>query len=134
MCIRDSDSTMLRSVMLLVRPTQLASSIKFFNEGLGLPLLAASDTFAELETGSSRLILQAAHEEAACSTGYSPMLKFEVSDLDSAIPELIMRGGILDGPIKYPRHGKVAALRTPDGHMIAVHERVDEEANLSQQS
>ena len=30
--------------------------------------------------------------EAACSTGYSPLINFEVADLDSTIPELLMQG------------------------------------------
>eukprot|EP00656_Telonema_subtile_P000893 TRINITY_DN10429_c0_g1_i4.p1 TRINITY_DN10429_c0_g1~~TRINITY_DN10429_c0_g1_i4.p1 ORF type:complete len:121 (+),score=26.77 TRINITY_DN10429_c0_g1_i4:76-438(+) len=113
---------MLRNVMLLVRPSQFMSSVKFYNEGLGLPLLGCSDTWAEFDTGLSKLVLKAAEEEAACSTGYSPLLNFEVPDLDSTVPELLMRGAVLDGPIKYPRQGKVAAIRSPDGHMIGLTE------------
>ena len=60
--------------------------------------------------------------EAACSTGYSPLINFQVEDLDSVIPQLLMHGAELDGPIKYPRHGKVAVLRSPDGHMVGISE------------
>ena len=31
-------------------------------------------------------------------------------------------GAVLDGPIKYPSHGKVASVRSPDGHMIGLFE------------
>lgn len=31
-------------------------------------------------------------------------------------------GAHLDGPIQYPAHGKVASLRSPDGHMIGIYE------------
>ena len=34
-------------------------------------------------------------------------------------------GASLDGPIKYPEHGKVASLRAPDGHMIGLYEPSD---------
>lgn len=45
--------------------------------------------------------------EAACSTGYSPFLNFDTQDLSDTIPRLLMLGAIMDGPIKYPAHGKV---------------------------
>ena len=42
--------------------------------------------------------------------------------MDKTIYKLLEMGAILDGPIKYPSHGKVAALRSPDGHMIGLFE------------
>lgn len=45
--------------------------------------------------------------EAACSSGYSPFLNFDILDLSDAVPRLLMLGAIMDGPIKYPAHGKV---------------------------
>ena len=42
--------------------------------------------------------------------------------MDSTVARLIGLGAELDGPIKYPPHGKVAALRSPDGHMIGLYE------------
>ncbi len=61
------------------------------------------------------------------SQGYSPLLTFEVDadpGLDQMIPRLLMefQGTHLDGPIKYPGFGKVATLRTPDGHMVSLFE------------
>lgn len=50
--------------------------------------------------------------EAACSTGYSPFLNFDIQDLSDTIPRLLMMGAIMDGPIKYPAHGKVLATST----------------------
>lgn len=49
----------------------------------------------------------ALHSEAACSVGYSPFLNFDIEDLSDAVPRLLMMGAIMDGPIKYPAHGKV---------------------------
>ena len=42
--------------------------------------------------------------------------------MDKTIYKLLEMGAILDGPIKYPTHGKVASLRSPDGHMIGLFE------------
>ena len=42
--------------------------------------------------------------------------------MDSTIVQLIQMGASLDGAIKYEVHGKVAALRAPDGHMIGLYE------------
>ena len=45
--------------------------------------------------------------------------------MDSAVPKLISSGGSLDGPVRYNAYGKVAAVRTPDGHMLALFEKAD---------
>ena len=58
--------------------------------------------------------------EAKCSAGYSPFLWFEIPDMDDTVPRLVSMGASLDGAIKYMSYGKVAAMRTPDGHMIAL--------------
>jgi predicted enzyme related to lactoylglutathione lyase len=51
------------------------------------------------------------------------MLTFNVRDFDDTVVRLIQSGATMDGPIKYPAAmGKVAAFRTPDGHMIGLHE------------
>jgi hypothetical protein len=50
--------------------------------------------------------------EAACSSGYTPFLNFDIQDLSDAVPRLLMLGATMDGPIKYPAHGKVGALQS----------------------
>jgi predicted enzyme related to lactoylglutathione lyase len=49
-------------------------------------------------------------------------LNFEVDDMDTTVAKCVQMGGNLDGPIQYPAHGKVAVLRSPDGHMIGLYE------------
>ena len=44
--------------------------------------------------------------------------------MDHAISTAIQAGSTLDGPIKYPVHGKFAALKTFDGHMVGLYEQV----------
>jgi predicted enzyme related to lactoylglutathione lyase len=60
--------------------------------------------------------------EAMMSTGYTPLLNLQVHDLDSVVAAAVQAGAHLDGPIQYPAHGKIASLRTPDGHMVGLHE------------
>ncbi|OQS03352.1 hypothetical protein THRCLA_21185 [Thraustotheca clavata] len=108
---------------LLVLSRDVATSKRFYQEGLGLQLLRESDTFAEFDVNAGvTLSIKQAHGEAACSAGYSPFLNFDVHDMDETIPRLIMLGAAMDGPIKYPAFGKVAAVRSPDGTMIGLYE------------
>ncbi|CAM9579569.1 unnamed protein product [Ectocarpus sp. 13 AM-2016] len=108
-----------RSVILLIR--DVGKGVQFYGEGgLGLALKHSSDTMAEFETGGTPLVLKMAASEAACSVGYSPLLCFDVPDMDHAVQRALGMGGHLDGPIKYPAHGAVASIRSPDGHMIGL--------------
>mmetsp|Transcript_16932 Transcript_16932/g.30234 ORF Transcript_16932/g.30234 Transcript_16932/m.30234 type:complete len:124 (+) Transcript_16932:253-624(+) len=114
----------LRSVILLQR--DVAKAAKFYSEGLGLRISVLTERWAELKgdgpKDTTALSLKAVDGEAFCSVGYSPFLQFTVRDMDSTLPRLLSLGGLLDGPIKYPVEGKVAAVRAPDGHMIGLFE------------
>ncbi|OQR90255.1 hypothetical protein ACHHYP_05676 [Achlya hypogyna] len=114
-------ATRLRQLLVLSR--DVARSSRFYEEGLGLRLVRQSDSFAEFDVNCGvTLSIKQAHGEAACSAGYSPFLNFDVHDMDETIPRLIMLGAAMDGPIKYPAFGKVAAVRSPDGTMIGLYE------------
>jgi hypothetical protein len=97
--------------MLLVRDVN--RTVKFYAEGLQCNVVFVSEHFAELESGGSaanggiKLSINRVEGEAAVSTGYSPFLCFNVDHLDTIIYKLIQMGATLDGPIKYPAHGKV---------------------------
>jgi len=71
---------------------------------------------------SIRVSIKTASNEAQLSVGYGPILSFDVEDMDNVIAKCAQMGGHLDGPIQYPAHGKVAALRSPQGHMIGLYE------------
>mmetsp|Transcript_23790 Transcript_23790/g.45239 ORF Transcript_23790/g.45239 Transcript_23790/m.45239 type:complete len:125 (-) Transcript_23790:159-533(-) len=118
-----ASGAVLKYVMLLQR--DVPSATRFYQEGLGLHVSCATERWAELQAGSTKIALKAADGEAFVSTGYSPILSFNVLDLDVTVNKLLQLGASLDGPIKYPPHGKVAALRAPDGHMIGLHEPAD---------
>ena len=112
-----------RAVFMVRGPEGVAKAVDFYNNGLGLAVLRHCDEWAELSCGHSfTLNLQAVSNEAQLSIGYSPLLTFEVSDMDSTISRCAQMGAHLDGPVQYPAHGKVAAMRTPDGHMIGIYE------------
>ena len=116
---------------MMVRGTEgLKKSVDFYHGALGLTVSRLTDDWAELRCGAIcgthddtiSINLQAVYSEPQLSTGYSPLVSFEVDDMDSVVARCAMNGGHLDGPIQYPAHGKVAALRTPDGHMIGLYE------------
>ena len=118
-------------LVLMVRGSEgIASAVNFYHKAVGLPVLRVTDEWAELSASggdASGVTLQivaanAASGEAALSTGYSPLLTFSVTDMDTTIAACVQAGGNLDGPIQYPAHGKVAALRSPHGHMIGLYE------------
>lgn len=123
-------SAVLRHVLLLQRDVPAAA--KFYREGLGLVVNVCTERWAEL--GDARptsdassppptvIALKAVDSEAQRSTGYSPVLNFTVGDLDATVNNLLRAGAVLDGPIRYPPRGKVAALRAPDGHMLGLFE------------
>jgi catechol 2,3-dioxygenase-like lactoylglutathione lyase family enzyme len=113
-----------RSVMLMIR--DVPKSVAFYNEALGLPLLKSSDRYAELGVpgGGPPIALKHAEGEALVSVGYSPFLCFDVADVNDTVVRALTAGATLDGAIKHEPHGKVAVLRSPDGHMLGLYESV----------
>lgn len=124
--------------VLMVRGSTVQSAVEFYNKALGFQVARITEDWAELtcnvllennrpsETNSSsalfRLTVKAVDSEAQLSTGYSPFLSFHVNNMDTTVAHCVQMGAHLDGPILYPAHGKVATLRSPDGHMIGLYE------------
>eukprot|EP00547_Thalassionema_nitzschioides_P002817 CAMPEP_0194223800 /NCGR_PEP_ID=MMETSP0156-20130528/35971_1 /TAXON_ID=33649 /ORGANISM="Thalassionema nitzschioides, Strain L26-B" /LENGTH=123 /DNA_ID=CAMNT_0038955073 /DNA_START=88 /DNA_END=459 /DNA_ORIENTATION=- len=112
-----------RTVFMVRKGECMTKAVDFYHNGLGLSVLRHSDEWAELSCGRSfTLNLRAVTNESQLSVGYSPLISFEVSDMDTVIAKCVQMGAHLDGPIQYPAHGKVAAMRSPDGHMIGLYE------------
>jgi catechol 2,3-dioxygenase-like lactoylglutathione lyase family enzyme len=133
----------LRSIILIVRNVEAA--VNFYGEKLGLPVLAVlQDDWALIGTksphqsppssaveehGITIQLKQVNDSEASHNSGYSPVLSFQVQNMDEKVPDLLMAGASLDGAIKYSPTGKVANLRTPyncGAHMISIMEPNDE--------
>ena len=121
----------LGRIVLMCRGSEgLSKAADFYHHALGLAVTRITDDWAELrcstknggDTQDLSINLQAVHSEAQLSTGYSPLISFEVDDMDSVVSRCAQMGGHLDGPIQYPAHGKVAALRAPGGQMIGLYE------------
>lgn len=112
-------STMaMRNIILLT--TNVNKSRKFYCDVLGSMLLTETESTAEIQAGSTSLILKASHNVAALSTGYSPILTFDVKGMEDIVQRAIAHGATLDGPIKYPAHGKVNIHLFPYAHMRAL--------------
>jgi len=136
-------------VVLMARGAEgVANSVNFYQNALGLTVIRHTDDWAELacpagdQSGpqqtpaaaaagsdalaaaapSFRLTIKSVESEAHLSTGYGPILTFDVDDMDMTVARCAQMGGKLDGPIQYPAHGKVAALRAPDGYVIGLYE------------
>eukprot|EP00529_Nitzschia_sp_RCC80_P042232 CAMPEP_0113485396 /NCGR_PEP_ID=MMETSP0014_2-20120614/24462_1 /TAXON_ID=2857 /ORGANISM="Nitzschia sp." /LENGTH=131 /DNA_ID=CAMNT_0000379041 /DNA_START=417 /DNA_END=812 /DNA_ORIENTATION=+ /assembly_acc=CAM_ASM_000159 len=123
-----------------------ARAVEFYASGLGLQVVRATDDWAVFDLASSSssssssspqeqeqgqnltLCLQAVTSESQLSTGYSPMLQFQVQpdSINETIAKCIQLGASMDGPIQYPAHGTMAALRGPDGQMIGLYEPTTE--------
>ncbi|KAL7524058.1 hypothetical protein ACHAXR_000419 [Thalassiosira sp. AJA248-18] len=125
--------------LLMVRGSNgVASAVNFYQNGLGMAVVRHTDNWAELtcpvgsmstaisqdvnEPINFHLSIQACESEAQLGVGYSPFLNFDVDDMDMTVARCVQMGANLDGPIQYPAHGKVAALRAPDGHMVGLYE------------
>lgn len=107
-------------------------AVKLYSEGLGFTVNVCTHRWAELELrpGPLRLALmefptaavKSINSENVLQKEYSSLLSFTVNDINDTVTKLITLGAELDGPIKHESHGKVAALRCLDGHVIGIYE------------
>ncbi|AFZ49350.1 VOC family protein [Dactylococcopsis salina] len=108
-------SATFKHVMLMVNDVN--ASVKFYSEGLGLPVKKNSPAWAELDAGGTTIALHAAE---GANAGSSPILSFHVEDVLESVKSLEALGANLEGRIREPSFGKVAAIRTPDGHLVSL--------------
>jgi catechol 2,3-dioxygenase-like lactoylglutathione lyase family enzyme len=102
--------------MLMVPDVQ--ASVRFYSEGLGLKVKMASPGWAELDAEGTTVALHRAESEMP--TGTSPILSFHVDDIAETMEKLEALGARLEGRLREPSFGKVAAMRTPDGHLLSL--------------
>ncbi len=105
-----------KHVMLMVK--DINATVKFYSEGLGLKVKMSSPGWAELDANGTIIALHAAHENG--QTGASPILSFHVDDISATIAKLEEMGATLEGKVREPSFGKVAAMRTPDGSILSL--------------
>ncbi|OAY56412.1 uncharacterized protein LOC110604882 isoform X2 [Manihot esculenta] len=97
---------------------------RFYSEGLDFTVNVCTLRWAELQSASLKLALMQSPNDHIVQKGYSSMLSFTVTDINSTVAKLMALGAELDGPIKYEIHGKVAAMRCLDGHVLGLYEPV----------
>ncbi|XP_012086499.1 uncharacterized protein LOC105645499 [Jatropha curcas] len=95
---------------------------RFYSEGLDFTINVCTLRWAELQSGSLKLALMQSSNDHIMQNGYSSMLSFTVTDINSTVTKLMALGAELDGPIKYEIHGKVVAIRCIDGHVLGLYE------------
>ncbi|RZC84977.1 hypothetical protein C5167_047763 [Papaver somniferum] len=103
---------------------------KFYSEGLDFSINVCTLRWAELQSGPLKLALMQHQPNTNTNTNsdpvvqkeYSSVLSFTVTDINSSVTKLLALGAELDGPIKHEVHGKIAAMRCIDGHMLGLYE------------
>jgi len=109
-----------RGVLLLV--SNLERSLEFYTQGLGLRVAQRTEQWAALDAPNGLLELHETDTLACSLTGYSPLLRFQVHDLDQTVRECLAQGAVMDGPVRRTVYGATAVtLRAPDGHMLALY-------------
>ena len=105
-----------KHIMLMVK--DIPATVKFYSEGLGLKVIKSSPGWAELDADGTIIALHGAPENG--QAGASPILSFHVDDVHATIASLEERGATLEGNVREPSFGKVAAMRTPDGSILSL--------------
>ncbi|PSB26629.1 VOC family protein [Stenomitos frigidus] len=105
-----------KHIMLMVK--DIPATLKFYSEGLGLTVRMASPGWAELDAGGTTIALHSA--EHTYNAGDTPILSFHVDDVYAMLTKLEEMGAKLEGRVREPSFGKVAAVRTPDGHLLSL--------------
>ena len=109
-------SAVFKHIMLMVK--DIPNTVKFYEEGLGLEVKVSTPGWAELKAGDTTIALHGASENG--QSGNAPILSFHVEDVHEAIAKLESLGANLEGRVREPSFGKVAAMRSPDGTLISL--------------
>ncbi|XP_020994262.2 uncharacterized protein LOC110279341 [Arachis duranensis] len=91
---------------------------RFYSEGLGFSTNVCTLRWAELQSGLLLLALlhspnpnlyhlATSDQVVQIHKGYSSLLSFTVTDINTTVTKLMALGAELDDPIKYEIHGKV---------------------------
>ncbi|XVF10483.1 hypothetical protein REPUB_Repub07fG0187000 [Reevesia pubescens] len=92
---------------LLQLHKDVPKAAKFYSQGLDFSVNICTLRWAELQSGPLKLGLVQSPSDIMMQNGYSSLLSFTVSDINSTVTKLMALGAELDGPIKYEIHGKV---------------------------
>ncbi|CAI8584857.1 unnamed protein product [Vicia faba] len=107
---------------LLQLHKDVPKAARFYSEGLDFTVNVCTLRWAELQSGPLKLALLHSPIDQSKQKEYTSLLSFTVTDINSTVTKLMALGAELDGPIKYEIHGKVAAMRCIDGHVLGLYE------------
>jgi len=133
----------LRYLLLLEKDVPRA--VEFLQRGVGASVKVATTSWAELEIGDTIVALKQSpgstdsldgrlgstdsldsHKQQRPSDstfmgGHSPMMVFDVDDLQERLVTMIQMGAQMDGSIQYTVEGsKVAVVKSPSGHILGM--------------
>ena len=115
----DFKLTQINSVML--GTTDLARSLAFYRDTLGLAVQFEMPGFVFLNAGGVTLSLSEAHAELATPVAGGTEVVFGVADVTAAHAALSTRGvEFLNAPRNVTGDQWAANFRDPDGHLLSV--------------
>lgn len=116
---REAAPLRIGSVMMGVR--EMAQSLAFYRDALGLAVRFASEEFAFLDGGGAGLILRSARDLAVPADERWTELVFAVEDVDAAYDALLSRGVVFRVAPRLVTGDQLAAdFRDPDGHVLSI--------------
>jgi catechol 2,3-dioxygenase-like lactoylglutathione lyase family enzyme len=106
----------LKHIMMMV--VDVPAARDFYSQGFGMEIAKSDRMWSELTKDGVTLALHHTPEPNLYSS--SPILSFEVEDIGAEVDRLKDMGAELEGEVRQPSFGKVAAMRTPDGHLVSL--------------
>lgn len=103
----------LRNIIVLTK--DVSKAVVFYTEAIGLKVIHQTPEQAELDTGGTPLVLKECFDVPKLTSGYTPIITFDIKNMDLCITNAISAGAMLDGPIKYATQGKVGKYNKSRG-------------------
>lgn len=116
---------------VFVDVTNVDRAVRFFRDILGLNLLLRDDSWAEFDTGSTRLAIRAKEEKRDSRRARAPeplagsgaVVVFRVEDLPECRQELIERGVEFTTRIVESTTARWSTFQDPDGNQFQIFEK-----------
>ena len=116
-----SDVRLTRINNIMLGATDLARSLAFYHETLGLDVQMEMPGFAFLNGGGVTLALSEAHARLATPLAGAVEVVFGVADVTAAYAALRSRGvEFLNAPRNVSGDQWAANFRDPDGHLLSI--------------
>ena len=116
-----SDVRLTRINNIMLGATDLARSLAFYHETLGLDVQMEMPGFAFLNGGGVTLALSEAHARLATPLAGAVEVVFGVADVSAAYAALRARGvEFLNAPRNVSGDQWAANFRDPDGHLLSI--------------